>query len=95
MTLNTLCTWPHPREGEEHACTWPKLKQCIATFFNNRYFCFQHLHIHVLPRRPNDFPENDMIYNHLEKHYETPAVDSCSSDVVQEVEVLRTYLSTS
>jgi bis(5'-adenosyl)-triphosphatase len=58
-------------------------------------FYLQHLHVHVLPRRPNDFPENDMIYEHLEKHYETPALISSSGDVVQDVKDLRTYLNTS
>jgi diadenosine tetraphosphate (Ap4A) HIT family hydrolase len=28
----------------------------------------QHLHIHVLPRKPADFPENDDIYKELAGH---------------------------
>ncbi|CAH8863481.1 unnamed protein product [Trichobilharzia szidati] len=27
-----------------------------------------HVHVHVLPRKPNDFPENDDIYKALQKH---------------------------
>ncbi|EIM23808.1 HIT-like protein, partial [Wallemia mellicola CBS 633.66] len=27
-----------------------------------------HTHIHVLPRRPGDFPTNDQIYDELQKH---------------------------
>lgn len=52
-----------------------------------------HLHIHVLPRRPNDFQENDMIYYHLEKHSETSDASSSTGDVAQEAKILRTYLN--
>jgi len=53
----------------------------------------QHLHLHVLPRRPNDFQENDMIYDHLEKHSEISNISSSTGDLASEVKVLRTYLS--
>jgi len=53
----------------------------------------QQLHIHVLPRRTNDFQENDMIYYHLEKHSEVSDVSSSTGDVAPEVKILRTYMS--
>ena len=28
----------------------------------------QHLHVHILPRKPGDFKENDQVYEELEKH---------------------------
>jgi hypothetical protein len=47
----------------------------------------------VLPRRPNDFQENDMIYSHLEKHSEISDSSSSAGDVAPDVKILRTYLS--
>lgn len=31
-----------------------------------------HLHVHILPRRPNDFKQNDEIYDHLNKFQAMP-----------------------
>lgn len=72
-------------------------EECYSVFANTVYLKDEgnQLHIHVLPRRPHDFPENDMIYDHLEKHCETLPVNSSSSDVIQDVKVLRSCLSTS
>ena len=30
--------------------------------FNFYFISFQHLHVHLLPRKPGDFEENDDIY---------------------------------
>ena len=29
------------------------------------FFCSQHVHVHVLPRKPGDFEENDEIYSQV------------------------------
>ncbi|KAI9554690.1 hypothetical protein GHT06_019966 [Daphnia sinensis] len=35
----------------------------------------QHVHVHILPRRPNDFKENDQVYDELKNHDKGPIVD--------------------
>lgn len=38
-----------------------------------------HVHIHVLPRRPNDFPKNDQVYDEIDKgeaEYDKAAVNT-------------------
>ena len=39
---------------------------------------FQHVHVHILPRRPKDFKENDQIYDELNNHDKGPNVDLAS-----------------
>ncbi|VDP38864.1 unnamed protein product [Soboliphyme baturini] len=29
----------------------------------------RHVHVHILPRRPNDFPNNDEIYSEVSNHW--------------------------
>ncbi|VDP88770.1 unnamed protein product [Echinostoma caproni] len=37
-----------------------------------RFLILQHVHVHVLPRKPNDFPRNDDIYQALQEHDQLP-----------------------
>ncbi|CAH8612456.1 unnamed protein product [Heterobilharzia americana] len=49
-----------------------------------------HVHVHVLPRKPNDFPENDNIYKALQKHDKVKNRVNRSHEVMrQEAEELR------
>ena len=38
----------------------------------------QHVHVHILPRRPKDFKKNDQIYDELNNHDKGPNVDLAS-----------------
>ena len=39
------------------------IKRSLGLSLSQLYFlCFQHFHIHILPRKPGDFSENDDIY---------------------------------
>ncbi|KAH8874356.1 Nitrilase and fragile histidine triad fusion protein NitFhit [Schistosoma japonicum] len=49
-----------------------------------------HVHVHILPRKPNDFPENDDIYKALQKHDKLKSRVCRSHDVMsQEAKQLR------
>ncbi|CAH8287181.1 unnamed protein product [Schistosoma mattheei] len=49
-----------------------------------------HVHVHVLPRKPNDFPENDDIYKALQSHDKVKNRVYRSHDVMsQEAKQLR------
>lgn len=54
----------------------------------------KHVHVHVLPRKPDDFPDNDDVYKHLEKHDKN--VDARQwrddADMAEEAAVLRKCL---
>ncbi|XP_065842789.1 bis(5'-adenosyl)-triphosphatase-like [Oscarella lobularis] len=39
-----------------------------------------HVHVHILPRKPGDFEENDQIYSELNAHSKSVALDSTRSD---------------
>ncbi|KAI9142314.1 HIT-like domain-containing protein [Paraphysoderma sedebokerense] len=41
-----------------------------------------HVHLHVIPRTPNDFPNNDDIYTEIEKHDPVPHHHSDSDESV-------------
>ncbi|KAL5013974.1 hypothetical protein ScPMuIL_008244 [Solemya velum] len=55
----------------------------------------EHVHVHILPRKPGDFPENDDIYKELQKHDEDMSVTSLRSEeeMLKEAESLREYFS--
>ena len=60
----------------------------------NRIYClfFQHVHVHVLPRKTGDFERPDDIYDHIHKH-DTTDERPCRSreDMVEECKQLRKY----
>jgi bis(5'-adenosyl)-triphosphatase len=39
-----------------------------------------HVHVHILPRKPNDFKHNDDVYDELEKHHASEAVITTVTD---------------
>uniref|UniRef100_A0A1B6JCQ5 Nitrilase and fragile histidine triad fusion protein NitFhit n=1 Tax=Homalodisca liturata TaxID=320908 RepID=A0A1B6JCQ5_9HEMI len=53
----------------------------------------QHVHVHVLPRRPGDFPENDQIYHKLQNHDKGDMSKKWRSEeeMAAEAEILRKY----
>lgn len=50
----------------------------------------QHIHVHILPRKPNDFPDNDDVYRILQKHKEKSDWRE-EEDMIKEAEHLRTF----
>uniref|UniRef100_A0A1B6DP50 Nitrilase and fragile histidine triad fusion protein NitFhit n=2 Tax=Clastoptera arizonana TaxID=38151 RepID=A0A1B6DP50_9HEMI len=54
----------------------------------------QHVHVHILPRKPNDFLQNDQIYYELQKHDKgTDAKPKRSeTDMANEAELLKNHL---
>lgn len=54
---------------------------------------FQHVHVHLLPRRKGDFPRNDDIYMQLAKHdtEENQSPLRKEDDMVEEARKLRNY----
>nr|CAH0113267.1 unnamed protein product [Daphnia galeata] len=55
----------------------------------------QHVHVHILPRRPKDFKENDQIYDELNNHDKGPNVDwRQEEDMKKEASELRLFFAT-
>eukprot|EP01135_Chromosphaera_perkinsii_P006655 Nk52_evm57s554 gene=Nk52_evmTU57s554 len=51
-----------------------------------------HVHVHVIPRRKDDFNRNDEIYEQLEKHDKDPErVPRSDEEMAKEAEHLRNY----
>ena len=55
----------------------------------------KHVHVHVLPRKPGDFPDNDEVYKHLEKHDKNVAAREWRNDddMAIEAAVMRKYFN--
>ena len=52
----------------------------------------RHVHVHVLPRRPGDFKENDQIYDALHKHDKGSDIEwRGEEDMRQEAAALRQF----
>ena len=49
------------------------------------------MHVHILPRRPNDFRDNDDIYHELRKHDKGLVQWRNEDDMKQEAEKLRHF----
>lgn len=49
-----------------------------------------HFHVHILPRKPNDFPDNDDVYRILQKHKEQTDWRK-EEDMIEEAEYLKTF----
>lgn len=43
-------------------------KQLLALPLLTSNQCFQHVHFHILPRKPADIPNNDDVYRELATH---------------------------
>ncbi|XP_049815190.1 nitrilase and fragile histidine triad fusion protein NitFhit [Schistocerca nitens] len=54
-----------------------------------------HVHVHVIPRRPGDFKENDEIYRELEKHDKEETGWRSESEMANEAAALRRHFSPS
>lgn len=54
---------------------------------------FQHVHVHILPRREGDFPRNDDIYMKLAKHdtEENQNPFRTEEEMIEEARRLRNY----
>ena len=54
-----------------------------------------HVHVHVLPRKPGDLPDNDDVYKRLEKHDKNVGAREWRNDedMATEAAVLRTYFN--
>jgi len=55
----------------------------------------KHVHVHVLPRKPGDFADNDDVYKQLEKHDKNVRATEWRNDedMAAEAAVLRKYFS--
>ena len=55
----------------------------------------KHVHVHVLPRKPGDFADNDDVYKHLEKHDKNVAAREWRNDddMTSEAAVMRKYFN--
>jgi len=53
----------------------------------------KHVHVHVLPRKPGDFPDNDDVYKRLEKHDKNVGTREWRNDddMAAEAAVMRKY----
>jgi len=53
----------------------------------------KHVHVHVLPRKPGNFQDNDDVYKHLEKHDKNVGAREWRNDddMASEAAVMRTY----
>jgi len=61
----------------------------------NSFESFQHVHVHILPRRPKDFKENDQIYDELNNHDKGPNVNwRQEEDMKKEASELRLFFAT-
>ncbi|XKL65920.1 hypothetical protein PGB90_009340 [Kerria lacca] len=52
-----------------------------------------HVHAHILPRKPNDFPDNDDIYRVLQKHDKRVTEWRDENEMIKEAEYLRKFFS--
>ncbi|XP_060540199.1 bis(5'-adenosyl)-triphosphatase isoform X1 [Pantherophis guttatus] len=56
---------------------------------------FQHVHIHVLPRKPGDFDRNDNIYDELQRHdkeaEDSPSKWRTEEEMAIEAAILKKY----
>lgn len=61
-------------------------------FFIHIYF--QHVHVHILPRKPGDFARNDDVYEKLAKHDRDENMDPIRSveEMTSEATLLSSYM---
>jgi len=52
---------------------------------------FQHVHVHVIPRRKGDFLENDEIYYKLQKHDKEAGGWRTDEEMIKEADELRKH----
>lgn len=52
-----------------------------------------HVHVHILPRKPNDFSDNDDVYRELQNHDKNVVQWRNESDMIEEAEFLRTFFN--
>ncbi|XP_034023394.1 bis(5'-adenosyl)-triphosphatase isoform X2 [Thalassophryne amazonica] len=59
-----------PDEMTDLFCTTQKVANMVEKVFNasSLTIAIQHVHVHVLPRKPGDFERNDSVYDKLQKH---------------------------
>lgn len=59
------------------------------------YLHFQHVHVHILPRRPGDYLNNDDIYRDLAKHDKDGSTGRwrTEEEMAAEAQMLRPYFA--
>jgi bis(5'-adenosyl)-triphosphatase len=76
-------------------CILIKFRKYFPKFVMNSFESFQHVHVHILPRRPKDFKENDQIYDELNNHDKGPNVNwRQEEDMKKEASELRLFFAT-
>jgi bis(5'-adenosyl)-triphosphatase len=59
-----------------------------------KWIIIQHVHVHILPRRPKDFKENDQVYDELNNHDKGPNVEwRQEEDMKREAAELRQFFA--
>jgi bis(5'-adenosyl)-triphosphatase len=59
-----------------------------------KWIIIQHVHVHILPRRPKDFKENDQVYDELNNHDKGPNVEwRQEEDMKREATELRLFFA--
>ena len=51
-----------------------------------------HVHVHVLPRRPGDFQDNDDVYRELQSHDKTQSGWRTEAEMIAEARLFRDFL---
>ena len=51
-----------------------------------------HVHVHILPRRPGDFADNDDVYKELQKHDKVEAGWRTEEEMIAEADLFRSHL---
>ena len=60
-------------------------RQCYCNFL-------PHVHVHILPRRPEDFADNDDVYKELQKHDKVEAGWRTEEEMIAEADLFRSHL---
>ena len=51
-----------------------------------------HVHVHILPRREGDFPDNDDVYKELQSHDKKKSGWRSEKEMIEEAKIFRDYL---
>ena len=51
-----------------------------------------HVHVHILPRRPGDFADNDDVYQELQTHDKKRTGWRTEAEMIEEAKIFRDYL---
>ena len=51
-----------------------------------------HVHVHILPRREGDFPDNDDVYKELQSHDKIKSGWRSEKEMIEEAKIFRDHL---